>query len=144
MKRNYRFWEFVNNSWVKVTLSPDQTLTHFRFSRDDEGWSRSATIWEHDSKKKGVFRIAYYSGTDCDGRIDRQRRQFCAAPGLAGVKVAMTPTGEFVSEDFHSTEHYRGPNNRRWHRKDLCVIYRPDWEEEESSQRDFSAEAAGY
>lgn len=78
--KNARFWTFENNAAVKLTLRPGQTLTHFTFQRDDEGYHASQTRWTHDGK--GVDRSDYWEGRDCDGVTEGAYESYCALRGL--------------------------------------------------------------
>ena len=40
-----RFWVFIHDGWVKLTLRPEQTLRHSFGGPDDEGWSHTLTVW---------------------------------------------------------------------------------------------------
>jgi hypothetical protein len=81
--RNARFWTFENDAWVKITLRPDQSLTHRTFSRDDEGFSSTADTWIHEGG--AVFNIWGRFGRDCDGRSESAGRLVCAMADLRAV-----------------------------------------------------------
>jgi hypothetical protein len=67
---NARFWEYMNDGWVKLTLRPEQTLRHAQGGRDEEGWRVRAEAWEYD----GTSVVGVYStdGADCDGRFQTE------------------------------------------------------------------------
>jgi hypothetical protein len=116
---NARFWEYVNDGWVKLTLRPEQTLRHVQGGRDEEGWSVRAEAWEYDGRS--VVGVYSSDGTDCDGRMQSEESYLAwvcelkarppvdAGPGLVAIPVA-----------------------------------RPEWRRCHCRQRDFTAEAAGY
>ena len=63
--RRIRFLTHVNDSVVKITLIPGQTLRHFQGGQTDEGWTSSAESWAYDGA--GVTRETLDRGRDCDG-----------------------------------------------------------------------------
>jgi hypothetical protein len=68
-KENARFWVYVNDGWVKITLRPIQTLSHHSFCRDDEGAAWHSDTWHHTGA--AVTWQFLDGGTDCDGRTER-------------------------------------------------------------------------
>jgi len=63
--RRIRFLTHINDSVVKITLAPGQTLRHFQGGPTDEGWTSSAESWTYDGA--GVTRETLDRGRDCDG-----------------------------------------------------------------------------
>ncbi len=64
---NARFWEWINDDWVKITLKPGQVLEWSQGYPTEEGWHRESRLWSHEGKQ-----IRYYGqtdGVDCDGRL---------------------------------------------------------------------------
>lgn len=116
---NARFWEYVNDGWVKLTLRPEQTLRHVQGGRDEEGWSVRAEAWEYD----GTSVVGVYSsdGTDCDGRLQTEESYLAWVCELK----ARPPVDE-------------GPGLV------AIPVPRPEWRRCQCRQRDFTAEAAGY
>lgn len=108
---NARFWDYLNNGRVKITLRPGQSLTWSKWYRTDEGWSSEGCTWSHEGD--GVRCQYGTDGVDCDGRLRQGGELF--AP-LADLRTGETVDG----------------------------IPYPAWEEIESWQRDYAAEAAGY
>jgi hypothetical protein len=109
--RNARFWVFVNDGPVKLTLTDGQTLTHGGFCRHEEGWSSWSTSWEYEHNI--VIRVDETDGYDCDGRLSTHTKCGCCV------------------EDLHMGATMDGTTYPAW----LTIG---------SSQRDYTAEAAGY
>ena len=63
--RRIRFLTHINDSVVKITLAPGQTLRHFQSGPTDEGWTSTAESWNYDGA--GVTRERWTGGRDCDG-----------------------------------------------------------------------------
>ena len=112
--RNARFREFLNDDWVTIVLHPGESRTHATFSRHDEGWSSSVTEWEFDGEY--VRRRYMNDGVDCDGRMMRVYESECH---LFRLRSRINTQGDEI-------------------------IWCPEWERLGASQRDYSAEAAGY
>ncbi len=115
LRPNFRFWQFIHDGWVKLTLRPGQALTHQIFSRDEEGYSRTIEQWALNDDADLCTNQSGGDGSDCDGRISRHWE------------------GEF---DLHTGRYvpaYRAPG--------LC---RPEFEEVSTSRRDYTAELMGY
>ncbi len=110
---NARFWVWVCDGWVKLTLRPDQTLSHAMSAPTDEGWESKSTIWTHQGDR--VSQYSERASRDCDGLCDSQCETSAPLSALAAIEGSEPD--------------------------DPC---RPDWREIRSSQRDYSAEAAGY
>ena len=64
---NARFWAYIHNSPVKISLRPMQRMEHHAFWRHDEGWSSESTVWYFDGA--AVDREIHTDGVDCDGRL---------------------------------------------------------------------------
>lgn len=113
---NLRFWVWIHDGPVKLTLRPGQTLGHHRHSRTEEGWESETNIWENDGGRLLLESIT--DGRDCDGRLTRHWAG--SATALAG------------NPDAGGATHEGKP-----------IAY-PTWEKLAASQRDEYAEAAGY
>lgn len=122
--RNARFWYYVNDSWVKITLREGQALTHNTGGPTDEGYSYSSQTWTHTGA--GVMLEWCCEARDCDGRFDRAGDSFCPLDSLASRVLERydDATGEDVPDP-------------------TCPPV-PEWKPGDSYQRDYSAEAAGY
>lgn len=69
--RNARFWEWVNDGRVRITLKPGQRLEWYTRSRHDEGWSSEYMAWKWDGNM--LTRESETDGRDCDGRFSTQQ-----------------------------------------------------------------------
>lgn len=118
-ERNARWWDWVNDGWVKLTLRPGQSLSHQSGGPTDEGYSWSSETWEYDGRQVRNSFLA--TGRDCDGR--HESGGACVA-ALGQLAVEFRPLD--------------------WDRPDGDGVMVPHWEREDRYQRDYSAEAAGY
>jgi hypothetical protein len=113
---NARFWTFLNGGWVKLTLPPGVCLTWWRGGPCDEGSYFQAIRWEHED---GVVVEEFDEwGQDCDGRHSRYSSRSCPVTELRCVNYELSDEEAGIS--------------------------RPNWLTMNSSQRDYTAEAAGY
>lgn len=112
---NVRFWFWWNDSAVKLTLRPGQTINFGTGGPDEEGWHYDAETIDYHGDF--LTRKTYSGGTDCDGRLERESRLRCHVLGLR----------------FYP---YGNDNAQK--------IAFPKWEMLFASQRDQFAEAAGY
>ena len=111
---NARFWAYVNQGPVKITLKPNQVLSHVEGGPTDEGWSYHATCWDHEGDR--VTREYTNNACDCDGRLDRYSDDECLLEDLREGSKSFTNDG----------------------------VAMPKWQRVSASQRDHSAERAGY
>jgi len=75
LPKNARFWEFVNNSPVKLTLRDGQSLHHTTWYRHEEGWTSHTYLWAYSN---GCVILSEHSdGVDCDGRLERFSQDTC-------------------------------------------------------------------
>lgn len=130
-----RFWEWVGAGWVKLTLSEGQELAWCRRERHEEGWSRDWAVWHYHEGV--VYRTSGTDGTDCDGRHSSMSEDVCPAAALASVQAVehhdfQSDLGEWVERREPIPDGLGG------------VIWRPSWRAASRSQRDYTAEAAGY
>lgn len=91
---NARFWVWYGDSMVKLTLRPDQSVSHHRGGTHDEGWRRSGDVWTHDGDR--VTWERYTDGTDCDGRHGSERVMYC--PLGASLKAEEAGDGTRVPD----------------------------------------------
>lgn len=115
---NARFWTWLNDGWVKITLKPEQTLEFYSGGQTDEGFSNSWESWEHEGDRV-VYNITNDS-RDCDGRHGTHYGYECGIGNMASRE----PNCMFPDE---------------WNPPGL-----PEWTEVRSRNYDQSAEAAGY
>lgn len=111
---NARFWITHLGGFVKLTIKPGAKVQFGTFERHDEGYSRSSETIEYDGAV--VTRRYEDDGTDCDGRMWRAGMVTCDVTQLKAHVVDSEPTWPQL----------------------------PLWELEDSNQRDYAAEAAGY
>lgn len=112
--RNARFWTYINGDYAKLTLKPEQELSHCTGGPCDEGSSYEAHTWEHTGTD--IRAECHTWGRDCDGRHSHSHEGFCPLDNL------------------HSHPSFDYPE----------TILLPTWERGAASQRDYSAEAMGY
>jgi hypothetical protein len=72
---NARFWVYVNDGWVKLTMKPDSELVHYRRGPCDEGWSGNGSTWRFDGHTLREYWID--EGRDCDGYIRTTGERYC-------------------------------------------------------------------
>jgi hypothetical protein len=129
MKNNHnpmraRFWEFVNDDWVRITVENGKPLRWGKSYHTDEGWGSESMTWEYDGQ--GVMREIGTDGRDCDGRHSTFCRQYAAWYDLESCVCVIG----FDERD-------QAP---------ICseTMFRPHWTTQHEGQRDYSAEAMGY
>jgi hypothetical protein len=116
--KTIKLWQWVNDGPVKIKVKPNQTLTHYKWQRTDEGWSSELTTWQHAGN--GVVRCRVTDGKDCDGRLTQSSSQ-------------KTTPSMFAKVPDHEGFKYEGR-----------LIHYPRWAELTSSQRDEFAEHMNY
>jgi hypothetical protein len=124
---NARFWIWENDSRVKITLRPDQRLTWGRYTRHDEGYTSASYTWEWDGET--LTEQFGSDGTDCDGRLSTSSERCATLAQLRGVQAY----------DWHDFD-YPLPAIKL----PVDGVFYPAWTDGRRSQRDYSAEAAGY
>lgn len=92
-------------------------------SEDEEGWSRTACTWTLDGDR--VVHTVYRDGRDCDGRYSSDDVYSCPVSDLAASIPGRTQADEENGTPPHPFKV-------------------PVWTEGRRSQRDYTAEAAGY
>lgn len=118
---NARFWIWsAVGGWVKLTLRPGETLSHFSGGATEEGFSHTAETWTHEGDH--VRHEWENNARDCDGRFDSGGASCCSLDDLRARDMgAEVP-------DY--------PEN--------AGIVAPEWTDAGRYQRDHAAEAAGY
>jgi hypothetical protein len=114
-KPNARFWVVVNGDYVKLTLSPGAELVHSSGGPTEEGWRRETEWWGYDADEARIEHAYWTRERDCDGLFESSGESSCPL-----AESAMVPGYD-----------------------DLAVLL-PHWQNCESRQRDYQAEAAGY
>jgi hypothetical protein len=120
---NARFWEFVNGDWVKLTLSPGQSLKWSAYIPDEEGYEYKEYYWIH--KRHSIYNQQKIACRDCDGRLDRHYVYKCPITQLMGKQIDAGIFGDSRTE-FEKQ------------------VRLPKWAELKSWQRDYYAEEMGY
>lgn len=125
---NIRFWVYHQDSIVKITLCPFKPFNVVSGGPDDEGWWISGDTYEWLPDQDIVTRRSFSDGVDCDGRMSSQYDSECTR---AQIDCAMVYMGQDPKDPYMSIY---GPAKM------------PAWKEvnHSFSQRDYSAEAAGY
>ena len=119
---NVRFWHFANDDWVKVTLKEGQKLIHTRGEWHDEGWWHRETEFSFDGTD--LSRIEFSDVIDCYGRLSSGSESVCHRSGTRKIPCYIGSKGGI---DGYSND-----------------MFRPDWENINSFQRDYEAEKANY
>lgn len=91
--QNARFWFYWNQTWVKLTLKPGQTVNITTgHVPDDEGWSAEHVQFHHCAGV--VWRETVSEGRDCDGFISHYDKCCCHVGMLRGKLVECADSGE--------------------------------------------------
>jgi hypothetical protein len=146
MTANVRFWSFENGAAVKLTIRDGHPLRWAYSERTDEGYAAGG--FEMYRVGDTVICETWSDGRDCDGRLSGSQRSECHVTRLAAHHVATCPECHNLSthtglgaEGEAPAEFCRACDARLdWNR---CERF-PDWNPISTSQRDYSAEAAGY
>ena len=130
MARNARFWTWLNDGWVKITLLPEQTLTHHTGGPTDEGYSYTTLTYEHEGD--AVRCEESTAACDCDGRLDRGCESYCRLDDLRQRDMgSVDECGQWRGDEYVACPENAG-------------IFAPSWIRADRWQRDYAAEAAGY
>lgn len=129
--KNARFWILhpCTCEWVKITLKPGKVLRWYHGENTDEGFSsQSFELEYHVYDDDLVVTLSTYNRSrDCDGLLEYEREVACNVNDLR-------------AEDRPIESWNRKTNSldvQEW-------IKIPDWQKVRCSQRDHTAEAAGY
>jgi hypothetical protein len=117
------FWEFLNDSFVKLKLAPGQSREHYCGSRDEEGCSSQWNRWTFDAEGGQIVNEFVQEGRDCDGRSRRAGTLVCPLNQLFSLKADAWKQTHMECAPFPA---------------------RPRWQTVDLRQRDHSAEMAGY
>ena len=112
--KNARFWIFINDSHVKLTVRPDAILRWEKYEWTEEGYSFVGESWALSNDGQFITRETFSDGRDCDGRLERGHSA-----------IASTDP-----RSFRRCYQFEG--------------LRPDWKNDDEWQRDEYAEAANY
>jgi len=73
---NARFWEWINDSRVKLVLKEGQLLEHESGGPTEEGYWYEYNSWYHAGDC--IVRETYTRSRDCDGRWDTNQTDYCS------------------------------------------------------------------
>lgn len=150
-----RFWAWVHDSPVRVKLTRARPMVSaYSWCATDEGWSSEEVAWRWwPGPNGGSVRREYHSdGRDCDGRLEHFSEDVCQVRELR----AIVPH-DCAESLLDACERARGPRENwealRQARESLYQLrisgemvaqLWPNWQTESRSQRDHTAERAGY
>jgi len=66
--KNFRFWQWINDGYVKLTIKPGQTLRWQNWFRTEEGWGSHSLEFELSGDGAELSLVEIHAGSDCDGR----------------------------------------------------------------------------
>lgn len=125
-----RFWEWINGSWVKLSLRGGDKISKYTYRDEDEGFSSEHVEYEYDGEY--VVRDWYHSARDCDGPISSHGAEMCLVENLRSVEVYVPPAVPFDI----------GPESWKHNGKH---IMRADWQTYRQTRvRDVFAQRMGY
>ena len=113
----FRFWAYINDDWVKLSLRPFLYLRWSESHDTDEGWHRSSREWYHDGEKLTLDSVE--DGADCDGRLTHTSEMW------ADKIIPWKPPTEIESAD-------------------SPTYLVPDWQEKNTKVYDQYAQMMGY
>lgn len=90
-----RFWVYSYPGWVRIKLNPGQSLEHVTGGPTDEGYSYTATTWEHCGDH--IEMNADWSARDCDGRASSNTDYYCP---LDKLEAGESGDGEYRTPDW--------------------------------------------
>lgn len=73
--KNARFWIWINDGPVKLTLKPGGFLQHYQAQPTEEGYEAEYTSWYHGGDL--IERLYETQSRDCDGRFDTSQEDHC-------------------------------------------------------------------
>lgn len=131
-KPNARFWNHTGTTWVKLTLTPGQTMTIEHGGPTDEGYSYTTETYEYviedDEGPNRIVCTYYNSSRDCDGPMISGRTFWCALDHLHDRDMS-----EVFDAAGWPEEH-----------KACRGVFAPDWQKGVGYQRDVYAESMNY
>jgi hypothetical protein len=75
LNTNSRFWVYVNNGWVRLTLRPGESCEWHTSCATDEGWRSEYRSWANDGS--AIVSEFVTRERDCDGLFDRCGESEC-------------------------------------------------------------------
>jgi hypothetical protein len=127
-----RFWVWINDGWVKLSIPPGEPWEWCHAHPTDEGWSSESIRWTNDGQC--VTREWCDDGVDCDGRLTRSGSDYCPIEQLRANAVCERESMWQLEDGttiFMADEENEG-------------IYTPEWEKGDSSVYDENAVLANY
>ena len=128
-KRNYdavRFWALVNGGMVKLRLAKGESVSFGESEETEEGWRSRGETYFYDTGY--VIRHEWWSRErDCDGLHETFGETEC---GVAWLHDQPYVRERWAFDGFRSDPE--------------CAYLLPAWEDIRTSQRDHTAERAGY
>jgi hypothetical protein len=115
---NARLWVYINDDFVKLTLSPKQGLTWSKAWRTEEGYASISETFEFDGQE--VWHRTDRDGRDCDGRLSTREDETCSLESLQARPVPCFDT-----------------------HRNMCISL-PEWITGSGSVYDEYAQAANY
>ncbi len=94
--RNARFWVYYNGGFVKLTLTPNQSVSLQSGGATDEGFSCSAETWTHCGDYV-EWSLAQW-GRDCDGRHEWGADYECDIMALSSYGDNVVPLPDWKKE----------------------------------------------
>ena len=170
-KISARFWVYHNGSFVKLSIAPGKCLSHGNYERHEEGWSSYGQQWENDGE--AVTWGEYSDGVDCDGRLSQSSTYMCALGDLKARPAKTSPAHGYApglgahrqtGAQYERLGYESRRTDTRWTFEEDNPLFapvtmaftkpgivrlittppRPSWIEEDSYQRDYTAESMGY
>lgn len=123
-KPNARFWFYVSvqHGWVKLTLKPGSLMKLSGGGATDEGYQRWYEFIGYDAHDMEICNTSVIESRDCDGRLDSYTGYHCPVESLKSRKATVYGDNGETGE----------------------ILDAPAWIPGLCSQRDYSAEEAGY
>ena len=127
---NARFWEWINGSFVKITLRPGQTLRWHHGEQTEEGWASIDEEWHYNERGNEIVNRCEEDERDCDGRFQTTSKSTC---DLNFLREGYQPRCLEEPDQYSPVEVEAAQG----------VIF-PKWIKRRAGQRDFEAEKMGY
>lgn len=86
---NVHLWVYANGDFVKITLSPEETISCCTVEQDEEGFIAEWQSWTHEGTFVSYER--YMRQRDCDGLTERTFTATCAIRDIAKIVCETSP-----------------------------------------------------
>ena len=146
MQLNARFWAWINDGWVKLTLTqarPD--LVWSCGGPTDEGSRHESHAWRVSENK--VYEEIAISERDCDGPTSDYNLYSCHILRLRDTHHTEPTEARNVVREIDAMPGYLSKKHIYQANKAEKLFYdinSPQWQSCESEHRDYVAEKAGY